>query len=202
MNRVRYAYLLVLVGALSRSSRAAKPLLSGKVTDELGRAVNTASVALESLDGTTRVTVVTGVDGLFNFENISEGRYSLSARQPDYVLAVYGPVAVTANSSHSLNVQLERLPNDGRDLVTCDMSLVWGQAGGPRKTSPAGMLFCLNGPKARACTHLTATGSYSLSVLPGKYELTLQDPQQEQLVSQAIDVSYCGEYRTKITLLE
>lgn len=203
MSRARYACLvLVVVGGLSRSLEAAEPLLSGKVTDELGRSLNTVSVALESLDRTTRLTMVTGPDGLFRFDNIPTGRYSLSARQPDYVLAVYGPLVVTAGRSLSLNVQLARLPNDGRDLVTCEMSLVRGQARGAKEASPARMLFCLNGPKTKACTHLTERGLYSLSVLPGKYELTLQGPQHEELVSQLIDVSYCGEYRSRISLLE
>jgi len=203
MSRATYALtVLALVSAVLGSSRAVGPLLSGKVTDESGRPVKAASVTLESFDGTTRVALVTGSDGLYSFETIPEGSYSLSVREPGHVLAMYGPVAIVANRSNNLDVQLDRLPNDGRDLVTCDMSLVWGKVGGARPTLPSEMLFCMNGAKGKACTHLADTGSYSLYVLPGKYEVTLQAPPLAPLVSQVIDVTYCGEYRTKITLLE
>jgi hypothetical protein len=194
--------VLALVGAISGSSRAAGPLLSGKVTDESGRAVKAASVALESFDGATRVAMMTGPDGLFSFAGVPEGSYSLSASEPDHLLAIYGPVVVVANGAGAVNIKLERLPNDGRDLVSCDRSLVWGEVGGVRKVLPSEMLFCMKGAKGKTCTHLTGTGSYTLYVPPAKYVMTLQGPRQEELVSQALDVTYCGEYRSKITLLE
>jgi hypothetical protein len=203
MSRSIYALMvLALVGAISGSSRAAGPLLSGKVTDESGRAVKAASVALESFDGATRVAMMTGPDGLFSFVDIPGGSYSLSASEPGHLFAIYGPVIIAADRSSSQNIELERLPNDGRDVVSCDRSLVWGQVAGRRKISPAETLFCMKGSSGRTCTHLAKTGSYTLYVQPARYELTLEGPGREELVSQTLDVTYCGEYRSKITLLE
>jgi Carboxypeptidase regulatory-like domain len=194
--------ILAVLSAVLTSSKAAGPMLSGTVTDESGRAVKAASVALESLDGATRVSKTTGPDGSFSFEDIPVGSYSLSASEPDHLFAIYGPVAVVAGKSVTLDVETESLPNDGRDPVTCDQSLVWGQVRGAIKTLPSEMLFCMKGAKGKACTHLNAAGSYALHVPPAKYQLSLQGPLQEDLVSQSVDVTYCGEYRTRISLLD
>lgn len=203
MRRLQYLLkLLAMIGLISGFSQAVGPLISGKVIDESGRAVNAASVALESLDGTIHVEITTKADGLFSAEGIPEGQYSIGVTEPNHVNAIYGPISLGASSPSNLTVKLERPPNYGPDLVTCDLSLVRGRVEGIKNNSASEMLLCMRGSKGKTCTHLAGNGSFSTSVVPGKYTLKLQDPGQQDLVSQVLDATYCGEYRIRITLLQ
>jgi hypothetical protein len=195
--------ILLIIGfmmAALPSSRAASLLLSGHVENESGSDIKGTLVALEPLHGGARLATTTGQDGVFQFDNVLAGTYSLSAYEQNYVFTVYAPVVV-ASKPMNLNIRLDRLPNGGLDLFTCDMSLVRGQVTGRPERVTADTQFCMSEGNDKRCTHLGAGGSYALYVTPRKYELSLITG-SERLASQAIDATYCGEYKTKIVLLE
>jgi|SRR5579863_2083651 len=206
MNRVLLSVLFTLTGVNSPLSEAAGPALSGAVTDNSGRAIANVAMALESLDGKTRLTTTTDSNGLFHFDAAPEGSYSLIATEPAHPFAIYGPLNIEAGKIASQDIVLE--PPDtlspdtlSNDAVSCEFSLVRGMVRGLRNTPPATMLLCMARVGQKSCTHLGESGQIALGIRPGNYKLTLEDPEHQALISQALDVSYCGEYRGNINLL-
>jgi Carboxypeptidase regulatory-like domain len=182
-------------------SKAAGPVLSGTVTDNSGRAVEKVLVALESLDGKTRLTTTTDSSGSFHFDAAPDGSYSLSASEPAHPFAIYGPVTVNAGKTTRQDIVLEP-PGTIQDAISCEFSWLKGMVRGLRKSPPATVLLCMTRVGQKSCTHLLPDGQIALGITPGNYKLTLEDSAQRVLISQTLDLSYCGEYRYSINLLE
>ena len=200
MNRVLLSLIFTITGVICPSSKAAGPVLSGVVTDKSGRAVANVVVALESLDGKTRLTMTTDSNGLFHFDAAPDGPYSLNATEADHPFAIYGPLAIEAGKTARQDIVLELLGTLSQDPVSCDFSLVRGMVRGLGKIPPATMLLCMSRVGQKSCTHLGEDGQIALGIKPGNYKLTLEDSEQKPLISQTLDVSYCGEYRGNINL--
>jgi hypothetical protein len=200
MNRVLLSLLFTITGVICPSSKAAGPVLSGMVTDNSGRAVADVAVVLESLDGKTRLTMTTDSNGLFHFDAAPDGSYSLSAREPGHPFAIYGPLSIEAGKVATQDITLEPFGTLGEDAVRCEFSLVRGMVRGLGKTAPRTMLLCMTRVGQKSCTHLGEAGQIALGITPGSYKLTLEDAEQKALISQALDVSNCGEYRGNINL--
>jgi hypothetical protein len=60
----------------------------------------------------------------------------------------------------------------------------------------------MRGTRGNSCTHLGSGATIALYVLPGNYELSLEAPDGQRLVSHSIDVGYCGQYEGVISVLE
>jgi hypothetical protein len=193
--------VFTVTGMISPSSEAAGPVLSGMVTDNSGHAVGDVVMALESLDGKTRLTTTTDSKGLFRFDAAPDGSYSLSATEPAHPFAIYGPLGIEAGRTAVQDIVLEQFGALGEDTISCEFSLVRGMVRGLGKNPPATMLLCLGRAGQKSCTHLGEDGQIALGINPGNYKLTLEDLLQKTLISQALDASHCGEYRGNINLL-
>lgn len=205
MNSLTRVFVTVLLAAtvlICSSLPAAGSVLSGMVTDTSGQPLKDAVVTLESLDGKTILTMTTARGGLFHFDAVPGGTWSLSAREPNHLFATNGPLIIAADSAVSRNIQLEPPRVLGEDVVSCDQSLISGRVEGLRKTSPAAVQLCMSGERGNRCTHLGTGAIIALYVLPGRYELSLEGPDQQKLLSHAIDASYCGHYEGIIHVLE
>lgn len=157
-------------------------------------------MALESLDGKTRLTTTADSKGQFHFDAASDGTYSLIAREPEHPFAIYGPLGIEAGKTARQDIVLE--PAGAiQDAISCEFSLVRGMVRGLGKIPPRTMLLCLTRVGQKSCTHLGEDGQIALGINPGYYKLTLEDSAQKILISQALDASYCGEYRGNINLL-
>jgi hypothetical protein len=193
--------LLAATAAISTSLPAEETVLSGRVTDSAGP-LKGVVVTLESLDEKRQLSTTTGPDGLFHFDVPLDGHWSLIAQEPDHLFAIYGPLTISSGRTVRQDIQLERPRVLGADPVTCDRTLVHGRVEGLRKISPAAVQFCMRGARGNSCTHLGAGATIALYVLPGKYQLSLEGPDQQKLVWHSIDAGYCGEYEGIVNVLE
>jgi hypothetical protein len=158
-------------------------------------------MALESLDGKTRLTTTTDSKGAFHVDAAPDGSYALSATERDHPFAIYGPLGIEAGKTATQDIVLEPFGTLGEEAVRCEFSLVRGMVRGLRKTAPRTMLLCMTKVGQKSCTHLGEAGQIALGINPGNYKLTLEDSEQKILISQALDVGNCGEYRGNINLL-
>jgi hypothetical protein len=198
MKPIVLSLLFTVTGMICPLSEAAGPVLSGTVTDDSGHAVAGVLVALESLDGKSRLTMTTDSNGLFHFD-APEGSYSLSAGEPAHPFAIYGPLGIEAGKAARQDIVLEPWGTI-QDAISCGFSLVRGMVRGLGKIRPATMLLCMSRVGQKTCTHLGESGQIALGIAPGNYKLTLEDSEQKALISQGLDVSHCGEYRGNIDL--
>jgi hypothetical protein len=158
-------------------------------------------MALESLDGKTRLTTTADSKGQFHFDAAPDGSYSLSASEPAHPFAIYGPLGLEAGRTARQDIVLEPFGTLGEDVNRCEFSLVRGMVRGLGKKAPRTMLLCMTRVGQKSCTHLGEDGQIALGITPGNYRLTLEDSEQKALISQALDVSHCGEYGGNINLL-
>ncbi len=81
--------------------------IGGVVKDPSGAVVADASVTVTNLDTTEKRMQASGADGLFNFSNLSSGRYRIDVEKPGFNHFVQRPVTLNEQQSARLDAALQ-----------------------------------------------------------------------------------------------
>jgi len=96
--------------------------ISGTVTDQAGSAIPSASVTLANAKQVVLVTVETDVQGKYNFEDVADGSYVVTASRKDFSSQNVS-VKVTGSGSIEANLKLQVNQLTGTVTVTADTGL-------------------------------------------------------------------------------
>jgi hypothetical protein len=105
--------VVLLAGVGCFSTRSAGPgVIVGYVYDDAtGEGIPGAEVVLMP----SEITVLTGADGAFRFDDVPRGRYTVRARAAGYQPAAESGVGVSAGKTKWAKVFLKRIPQTGVD---------------------------------------------------------------------------------------
>jgi Carboxypeptidase regulatory-like domain len=102
--KLLYTAVLALFFSFELSAQTAT--LHGQVTDPTGAVIPNATVTLRSAAGRALKTATANADGVYEFTQLTPGRYLVQASAPD--LALHKPLAVTLKPGRqALNIQMQ-----------------------------------------------------------------------------------------------
>src|ERR1043166_9064674 len=105
---IRRVLLLVvaLVGfALQAQAQTSRGTINGVVTDPNGAVVTGAEVTITNAETTVSRTSVTNEEGIYRFEAVDPGNYSVKIAAPSFGTVVKNGVPVNANQTSTVDAQ-------------------------------------------------------------------------------------------------
>lgn len=117
--RTRVVFLVVMLafGALTAYAQTSRGIVSGVVTDATGARISGASITLTNTETTISRTVVTTDEGIYRFDAVDLGTYTLSISASGFGTLTKTGIIVNANQTSAVDAQLE----PGGQQVTVDV---------------------------------------------------------------------------------
>jgi len=158
--------LLALLSALS-AAQITKGTISGTVTDTTDAVVTGATVTVTRIDAGDTRTTTTGGNGEFRIESLTPGAYSITVTSPNFSVAKFDNVVVTASVITPVNVHLA--PGKTTEVVTVE-------ANPDKVQTETGELSAVVSPKEVKDLPFISGNPYQLAeTLPGVVATTGRD---------------------------
>ena len=120
--------LVIALGLFSSASslfsQGTSGSLTGLLSDPSGAAVASVSVTLTNIDTNSPQTVATGSNGVYLFNLVPPGNYSLSIAAPGFERYLQNGIVIQANASATQNVQLKVGSAEATVSVTANAELI------------------------------------------------------------------------------
>lgn len=114
-------FIFLFIGVLFAQAQNRNGKISGLLQDAEGKPLASVTISLLKKDGALARTMITGKDGSFVFENISDGDYTVSATRVGYEKKNTAAFSINANNSSLELGTLKMSPsvrNEGEVTVT------------------------------------------------------------------------------------
>jgi putative cell wall-binding protein len=146
--------------------------ITGTVTGTGATPVASVTVAALTTGGVQVVTATTNASGVYNV-HVASGTYILRFSPPSpYPSGYYTASGLTTDLSAAAHIAVGSSDSTGKDIQLPTARIISGTVTNPSSAPAAGITVSA----ALSTTTTSPSGTYSLSVPPGSYRVTFQDP--------------------------
>jgi hypothetical protein len=100
-------FAFILISSTSTYAQSTFGTVVGTVTDSSGSPIPATSVALTNLGTNEKRTQATNGDGLYQFVNVTPGKYSVEVQKPGFKRILRSPITVETQSTSKIDIPLQ-----------------------------------------------------------------------------------------------